>query len=81
MIFSDISSQIEQIGTDGYYDDYAELLESSLDLDDFLITGSGITFIYQIYSIAPYAAGEQRFTVPFEAFGNMLKPEIAALAN
>ena len=48
-----------------YYDDYPETLaawlERSVTLDD-----RGMTVIFSVYDIAPYAAGEQAFSMSYE---------------
>ena len=48
-----------------YYEDYAETLqawmERSVCFDD-----QGMTVIFGVYDIAPYAAGEQHFRIPYE---------------
>lgn len=36
------------------------------------LTADGVAFIYQPYEIAPYAAGEPRFTIPFNKMGDYL---------
>jgi len=44
---------------------------------NFYLAHDGIHFIYHVYEIAPYVAGEQDLTVSWDWFleGNLLKPE------
>jgi len=56
------TSEVDPIA---YYDDYMETLEAwterSVCFDD-----QGMTVIFGVYDIAPYAAGEQCFRIPYE---------------
>lgn len=40
----------------------------------YTIGDGGITFVFQEYQVAPYAAGSQRVTVPFDAVADILNP-------
>lgn len=80
VIYSEIENQIEQHDFDEFYENYSEALRTDFNPEDFFVGETGITFVYQIYSLAPFAAGEQYFTVPFSAFGGMIKPEVAGFA-
>lgn len=40
---------------------------------NFGLTQEGITFLYSIYEIAPYAKGEQEFTIPYGELKDLLK--------
>lgn len=42
--------------------------------DNFAVTGSGITFLYNPYDIAPYAAGPIRIHLSFDMIGGVLDP-------
>lgn len=44
-----------------------------------LFTKEGLTFTYQQYEIAPYAAGMVNFTIPYSKIRPFLTPEAAAL--
>lgn len=43
---------------------------------NFVVTDSGITFIFDPYQVAPYAAGIQRVEVPLSVFKDFVKPDI-----
>ena len=43
---------------------------------NFIIEEAGVTFIFDQYQVAPYAAGIQRVTVPITAFRSIANPEI-----
>lgn len=80
IIFSEVKRQIAQSDTtDGYYENYSELIDSAFSPDDFFLSEDGINVVFQMYAIAPYAAGEQFFTISPDAFGDMLKPEILSV--
>ncbi len=40
----------------------------------FMVGDEGITFVFQEYQVAPYAAGSQRVTVPFDDLADILNP-------
>ena len=42
---------------------------------NFGLTKEGITFLYSIYEIAPYAKGEQEFTIPYGDLRTLLKKD------
>lgn len=42
---------------------------------NFGLTKEGITFLYSIYEIAPYAKGEQEFTIPYSELKGLLKKD------
>ncbi len=42
--------------------------------DNFALTKEGITFIFNPYEIAPYAMGQQEFTIPYHALQTIAKP-------
>ena len=42
----------------------------------FTIDSAGITFIFDPYQVAPYAAGKQTVTVPLAAFKSIANPDI-----
>lgn len=43
---------------------------------NFVVTEVGITFIFDPYQVAPYAAGVQRVDVPVSAFKSIANPEL-----
>lgn len=42
--------------------------------DNFALTKEGIKFIFNPYEIAPYAMGQQEFTIPYSALQAIAKP-------
>jgi hypothetical protein len=40
--------------------------------DNFYLDKDGITFYYNVYDIAPYAVGETKVTIPFDALDHLL---------
>ncbi|EGB14326.1 hypothetical protein DND132_1113 [Pseudodesulfovibrio mercurii] len=44
----------------------------------FILTGEGVAFFFAPYQVAPYAAGEQVVTIPFDHLGGLIAPNIAA---
>ena len=58
-----------QIGEEGFFEDYQDTLQTWMD-QCLIFEDSGITVAFSPYTIAPYAAGEQSFQVPY----SLLKP-------
>lgn len=69
-----------------YLDEYAEFAEGWLEgsdeeqlekfmLDNFVFEEQGLTFVYPLYYLAPYAAGELRLTLAPAQYQWLLKPE------
>ena len=46
--------------------------------DNFAITDKGISFVYGLYEVVPYAMGMPEFTIPFSEIKSLLKDEWAA---
>jgi len=42
--------------------------------DDYLITPLGIRFLYNVYTIKPYAAGQTEIIVPYSQIKSLIKP-------
>lgn len=58
-----------EVGEEGFFEDYPQSLQEWMD--HCLVFGdSGITVVYNPYTLAPYAAGAQTFQVPY----SLLKP-------
>jgi hypothetical protein len=45
----------------------------------FVLTDEGVAFFFGPYQVAPYAAGEQVVTIPYDSLGGFLAPDIAAV--
>lgn len=58
-----------QVGEEGFFEDYQDTLQTWMD-QCLIFEDSGITVAFSPYTIAPYAAGEQSFQVPY----SLLKP-------
>lgn len=52
-----------------------QILRNKMDGEEWYFTRGGIRFISNIYEIAPYAAGEITFDIPYELLGDALKEE------
>ena len=48
-----------------YQESYPEDVRKNYDEDDFVLTGNSLMFYYQLYAIAPYAAGFPKFELPY----------------
>lgn len=63
-----IHTQMDQfsasIGGDAYYENAKTELFNMWESDDFYLTDDSLVLIWQAYSIAPYAAGIQEFSIP-----------------
>ncbi len=40
----------------------------------WVLSNEGLTVLFDVYQVAPYAAGPQQVTIPFEALADMLQP-------
>jgi len=70
----------EQSGSDSmfFYEDYDELVEQTFDKENFVLTEEGLCIYFQVYDLAPYAAGTIRFTIPYETIADILDPRFGA---
>ncbi|KPU45633.1 hypothetical protein OXPF_08660 [Oxobacter pfennigii] len=71
-VYETVLSKIEKAkGTEEffYFENYKEDIYKYYSEDDFILTGDGITFYYQLYAIAPYAAGFPIFNLPLSQAG------------
>ncbi|NJK82479.1 MAG: DUF3298 domain-containing protein [Saprospiraceae bacterium] len=46
--------------------------------DNFALTSEGVAFMFNPYEIAPYAMGQQQFTIPYTALQAIAKPNSLA---
>lgn len=51
------------------------IMESKMEGEEWYFTKEGIRFISNIYEIAPYAAGNFQFNIPYEMINDVLKEE------
>lgn len=56
-----------------YLDDLSENIIKFYDDENFYLSENGVVIFYPLYTIAPYAAGIQTFTIPWILFGENLK--------
>ena len=60
----------------GYYENADQLVADTFDPAAFYVTGDpALVLAYATYTLAPYAAGPQEFTIPFSELADILKPE------
>jgi hypothetical protein len=45
----------------------------------FVFTKDGLTFFFDPYQVAPYAAGAQEITLPYQSLSSLLRPEYSYL--
>ncbi len=77
---SEIFAQISDSGlSDGYFDDYADKVNDLAGNADFCFTESGMTVYFDVYVLAPYAAGAQSFDIPYSEFYYTLSAETQLL--
>ena len=56
-----------------YFDDYFHLVRENFKPNNFYLVDEGIVIYYDLYDIAPYAAGIRTFLIPFRK-GIVLEP-------
>ncbi len=52
-----------------YFEDYKNLVEENLNMDNFYLSNEGLVIYFGLYEIAPYASGIRTFTIPYTAEG------------
>lgn len=83
-LIADINSEMElNLTTAQDLKDNGFMFEENLlpSTDIFRLGEDAITFIYGIYSIAPYAAGETHVTIPYDKIEYCIKPEVKELLS
>lgn len=58
-----------------YYENYPELLEATYNKESFVLTEEGLRAYFQIYDLAPYAAGSIQFDIPYGEIADILNPK------
>jgi len=61
---------------EGYFEPEIDGFKGIEDDQFFTLQPDGITIYFQLYDIAPYAAGIPEFKIPFSQFGDMVNPEL-----
>jgi len=54
---------------------------TSTNYEDFILDDVGVVFFFAPYQVAPYAAGQQVVTIPYEQLAELLTPEISAIVQ
>lgn len=67
---ADLPAQTEI--ADGLYEDFASYLGTELDNGQWNLNADGILLTYNIYTIAPYAAGQIQVIVPYSALAGYI---------
>lgn len=73
-VYETVLSQIKETeGTDKfvYNESYKDDVRKNFSEGDFVLTNGSIMFYYQLYAIAPYAAGFRSFNLPLEEAGSL----------
>ncbi|MBQ4578168.1 MAG: DUF3298 domain-containing protein [Clostridia bacterium] len=71
-------ARMDQLETEGvvlYYDFAREQLTELLDPMDFALTEDSLLLFFDVYALAPYAAGPQQFYLPLTDLADILKPQ------
>jgi hypothetical protein len=59
----------------------AGLTPTADNFSRFILTDEGVAFFFAPYQVAPYAAGEQAVTIPYDHLGGLIAPDVAAGAG
>ncbi|OIQ52189.1 Peptidoglycan-N-acetylmuramic acid deacetylase PdaC [Pseudodesulfovibrio hydrargyri] len=59
----------------------AGLTPTADNFSRFVLTREGVAFFFGPYQVAPYAAGEQVVTIPYDRLGGLMAPGIASTAR
>ncbi|MBR5536470.1 MAG: DUF3298 domain-containing protein, partial [Clostridia bacterium] len=76
-----IVAQMDRLEAEGavfYYDFAREQLTELLDPMDFALTGDSLLIFFDVYALAPYAAGPQQFYLPLADLADILNPQYFA---
>jgi len=71
-LIRNILKQIEEeirSGNNVYFEDYKNLVEENLNMDNFYLSNEGLVIYFGLYEIAPYVSGIRTFTIPYTAEG------------
>lgn len=70
-ILRQIQEQIEQSGKSSFFKDYEEVIPQWMNRSVFF-EDDGLQVVFSVYDIAPYAAGEQAFKIPYQLIDTYL---------
>ncbi|WHH58793.1 DUF3298 and DUF4163 domain-containing protein [Petroclostridium sp. X23] len=79
-IYEAVFKQIEQNQQkkeNVYNDDYKTAVKEYYEDTDFILTEKGINVFYQLYTLAPYAAGFPEFLLPYDSVKDILDVDIS----
>ena len=80
LLATKISSQIYDSSlADGYFDDYLDKVNDLAENASFYFTETGMTVYFDVYILAPYAAGAQSFDIPYSDFYYALDAKVQLL--
>ena len=71
----------EQNLSEGYFEDYESYVNDLSTNANFYFDAEGINLVFDVYVIAPYAAGPQTFHIPYSTFYNALSPSTQSLLD
>ena len=64
-ILSQVAELVSQYGDGRFFEDYEKIVEDWIERSVFF-DEDGITVVFSVYDIAPYAAGEQAFEISYD---------------
>ncbi len=71
-LIRNILKQIEEeirSGNNVYFEDYKNLVEENLNIDNFYLSNEGLVIYFGLYEIAPYVSGIRTFNIPYTTEG------------
>jgi hypothetical protein len=63
-------------GNQMYFEDYEQLVRESFDSNHFYLAEEGVVLYFDLYDIAPYAAGMPTFIIPYGENGATLPKQL-----
>lgn len=57
-----------------YFENHRELLDITFNKEQFVLTEEGLCIYFQVYDLAPYAAGIVQFVIPYGELEDILNP-------
>lgn len=74
IIIKEIKKQISENSENFFPEAYGSITTLKED-QPFYLLPDGIVVYYQLYELAPYAAGFSKFKIPYSAFNSQVRPE------
>jgi len=72
MVLEQIEEKVAADGLDPYYEGFEDTLMEIYNRQDFCLTNDGLMVFWPTYAIAPYVAGVQQFTLPYDALADIM---------